>query len=299
MTAHAGDLRYLAYGLRIASDVPLTPLLRPDDSPGPPDLEIALGIPLARGDADAEFGFPGQLRVLAHGGTRAYVEPAEGIGTGLLAEFIAGPVLAVLMEQRGAFVLHASAVQIGGRTVAFTGASGAGKSTTAAFFASRGFAVVSDDLLPLWVRGSQVVCNPGPEALKLTAETGEALPELVPTSRLTDKILRAPVRLTDSTDDKRLSAVYVLEDGPEISVRPLRGQDAMVALLRGAFCLAVVGPGRRAAQLARCAEVASRVQIRTLIRPRDLGRAGTLVELVVAEVESMAGDVGAGRDRAT
>ncbi len=49
----------------------------------------------------------------------------------------------------GHLVLHASAVQIGGVVVAFVGASGAGKSTTARFFAENGFESVADDLLPI------------------------------------------------------------------------------------------------------------------------------------------------------
>ncbi len=57
----------------------------------------------------------------------------------------------------GRLVLHASAVHIGGVVVAFVGASGAGKSTTARFFAESGNGFVSDDLLPIRFRPDSVV----------------------------------------------------------------------------------------------------------------------------------------------
>lgn len=56
------------------------------------------------------------------------------------------PVFGATLER---LVLHASAVRIGHGVVAFVGASGAGKSTIAQFFAERGYQLVSDDLLPV------------------------------------------------------------------------------------------------------------------------------------------------------
>ncbi len=51
------------------------------------------------------------------------------------ATYILGPVLGLLLRFRGITCLHASAVAIGGSVIAFVGAEGAGKSTTAAAFA--------------------------------------------------------------------------------------------------------------------------------------------------------------------
>lgn len=156
----ARDARYTydAYGLRIASDVPLSPLLPVAEGDGAPDLRLAIGIPGGeRTASDAEFGLPGDVRVLARGGREAFVDAGPDAGSTLLAELLAGPVLAVLMEQRGAFVLHASAVVHDDGVIAFTAVSGGGKSTTAGFFAARGHVVVTDDLLPLSIDGRRVV----------------------------------------------------------------------------------------------------------------------------------------------
>jgi hypothetical protein len=65
------------------------------------------------------------------------------------ASYLLGPVLGLLLRLRGVTCLHASAVSIGNRCIAFVGEEGAGKSTTAAVFARQGFGVVSDDVAAL------------------------------------------------------------------------------------------------------------------------------------------------------
>lgn len=65
------------------------------------------------------------------------------------ATYLVGPVLGLLLRLRGIVCLHASAVAIGDRAVAFVGSEGAGKSTTAAALAQRGNAVISDDVAAL------------------------------------------------------------------------------------------------------------------------------------------------------
>lgn len=64
----------------------------------------------------------------------------------VLSLFTVSEALAMILFQRGYFLLHASAVQIGEQAVVFMGAPGAGKSTTAAAFVKAGCRLLSDDL---------------------------------------------------------------------------------------------------------------------------------------------------------
>lgn len=62
-----------------------------------------------------------------------------------LAAYALGPLLALALHLRGAVLIHASAVEVGGRAILFAGQSGSGKSTTAAMLHGRGHRVLADD----------------------------------------------------------------------------------------------------------------------------------------------------------
>jgi hypothetical protein len=163
-------VRYRAHGLLVDSDVPL-PL--PPGPPGHTDLVLSLAedrvVPHERppGERLAEIGRPDQtiFYTLARADgvvlrypalcdfvgdarfARVAVHPHPDADKGLLPVLIAGALLAMHLMLRDELVLHASAVQAGERAVAFVGRSGMGKSTLATVLSSRGYPLVSDDLL--------------------------------------------------------------------------------------------------------------------------------------------------------
>jgi len=63
-----------------------------------------------------------------------------------------------LLPDRPSAILHAAAVEIGGKVVVFAGVPGAGKSTLAAYLVSLGAKLVSDDLMGLSQDGLCVSC---------------------------------------------------------------------------------------------------------------------------------------------
>ena len=86
-----------------------------------------------------------------------------------------GPFWGLLLRFRGVTCLHASAVAIGGSVIAFVGAEGAGKSTTAAAFARAGYAAVSDDVVALVERKGDFFVSPSYPHLCLWPESVEML----------------------------------------------------------------------------------------------------------------------------
>ena len=64
-------------------------------------------------------------------------------------------VVPKLLALRGIRVLHASAVEIDGSLLVFSGQSGAGKTTSAKAFAQAGARLVSEDLLVLHARRTE------------------------------------------------------------------------------------------------------------------------------------------------
>lgn len=64
-----------------------------------------------------------------------------------IRSYLLGSIFAALCHQRGLLPIHASAVATPAGAFGFVGASGAGKSSLAAFLAGQGFPLVSDDIL--------------------------------------------------------------------------------------------------------------------------------------------------------
>jgi hypothetical protein len=83
------------------------------------------------------------------GGTIALTEAPPAYTRDDLAAYALGPVLTVALHLKGAVLLHASAVDLGGKAIVFAGASGSGKSTTAAILHREGYRVLSDDVTEL------------------------------------------------------------------------------------------------------------------------------------------------------
>src|SRR5207245_2121597 len=100
-------------------------------------------------------------------GREIIVEPASGVEARVLRLFLLGPALALLLVQRGLLVLHASAVEVAGRAIAFLGESGQGKSTTAAAFHACGHPVVADDVVAVQIEDGGPLIYPGLPQLNL------------------------------------------------------------------------------------------------------------------------------------
>lgn len=95
---------------------------------------------LLRFDGSAEFQISADLRlVTAH--------PVIGAADGIATVLTTGGMLAFQLYLRGLLVLHASAVDVGGASVAFTGHQGMGKSTMAAVLCAAGARLITDDVL--------------------------------------------------------------------------------------------------------------------------------------------------------
>jgi hypothetical protein len=146
---------YLAYGLGIRSEFALPELTEAEVGPdvvlrcktlnwntsNEPDPDDWVWLSRSR----ARLFWPGAGQVEVRDGKEIVVDVAPGAEDSVLRLFLLGPVFSILLQQRGLLVLHASAVSVGGAAVAFLGASGWGKSTTAASLHALGHSLVADD----------------------------------------------------------------------------------------------------------------------------------------------------------
>ncbi|MCA9051462.1 MAG: hypothetical protein KDA89_22140 [Planctomycetaceae bacterium] len=149
---------YSAFGIRFQSEISL-PGLRKRDPGQQPDVAIRFGeVPETLENVTyrghAWMAAPGVLllnrpeagRFLVRDGREIVIQPRHGVSEAVVQVFLQGSAFGALLHQRGIFPLHAGVVQVGNDCVAFTGHSGAGKSTFTAALHQAGYPVISDDV---------------------------------------------------------------------------------------------------------------------------------------------------------
>ena len=287
-----------AYGLTIRPAVPL-PELPPAAPDAPADLSIAFGpvpdLPPYSGPGatlypapdDIRLGFRDAGKIAVQGGQTITLDPLPAADPRVLRLYLLGPALALALHQRGWLVLHASAVALHGRAVAFLGAPQAGKSTLAAALHQRGAALVADDLVavPATDAPAAPLVYPGfpqlklwPEAVAGLGEDPAALPALRPdltklARRLSEGFQAAPLPL---------GRVYALAEAPAVAVEALDRQAQLLELVRHSYVARALPRLDAAAHLRQCAALLRHVPVQRLTRPRDLARLGESAEAVLA-----------------
>jgi hypothetical protein len=175
---------YLIHGLTVASELECPEL---KESDGRPEIVFRLGdvpaeLPNGVNESLAGEALPG-LFLLKISGTGNYlirdgkevvIDPASGSSSDALRLFLLGPVIGILLHQRGLLPLHASAIQCNDSAVVFGGATGAGKSTLAAQFFQRGYRILADDICAVDTISEPVVLPSAPY-LSLWADSLERL----------------------------------------------------------------------------------------------------------------------------
>jgi len=101
--------------------------------------------------------------------------PVEGTSEATLLHLYLNQVQPLVLSKRGQLVFHGSAVDVGQAAIAFVGASGRGKSTLAASFATSGCSFLTDDGLVLEPRGTGYLVLPSHPSLRLWEDSEEAL----------------------------------------------------------------------------------------------------------------------------
>lgn len=289
---------YRVYGMRVRSDLEL-----PELSPGPSDSSFDVDITV-RNDGtpkrvhESEFSFSPERQVFAYPGLGTFVitglsqisiDPEPGVSPAILAFPLLGPVMALLLHLRGRFVLHASAIELGGVGIAFMGDKGAGKSTTAATVLRQPkTTLLSDDLVAFDDDGRIL---PGFPQLKLASD---ALAEF----KGVDATLRpAPVedfpkhqlRLAGDAPERAttVGALYEIHRGTDMRVETLTPSEALKTLYRfsyiGRFASRPFGNGEQRRLLQQVGQIVNQVGVKRLYVPDTLERLPLVCDFLSVE----------------
>lgn len=177
-------------------------------------------------------------KFLIKGGALVIVEPETDVLEEDLQPFLTGPVLSVLLHQRGFLVMHASAVAINDEAVIFLGAKGYGKSTLAAHLQVRGHRLISDDIVPVDFADDRVLTVPGYPRIKLFEDSitavGADSANLPLIHRFVEK-RSFQCAENFSTEPVFLRGVYVLAENEEVFLENLSPADAFIEVTKHTY----------------------------------------------------------------
>jgi len=267
---------YRLFGLGLRSEIGLAGLA-PMAEAGTPDVEILVGA-VAPGDHPPGYSriaegtllfIPKVGRFLIRDGAEIVVDPAPEASERNLRLFLLGSAFGALLHQRGLLPLHANAIDVGGRAVAFSGHSGAGKSTIAAWFHDRGDPVLADDVCVIgFSPAGRALAYPGIPRLRLWRQALEASGrDSGAYDRSFDQLDKydVPTRADAALEPLPLNAIYLLrqaEAGDQAGIERLNGVDAVEMLVentyRGGYLKTI---GRTGEHLAACVRIARSVPI--------------------------------------
>lgn len=196
-----------------------------------------------------------------------------------------GAIYAYWLELQGDLVLHASAVSVDGRTIAFIGSNGAGKSSLAGTFLKAGSELVTDDSLAVRF-GDSIEAIPALPSMRFQPQHGIDL--FGANASFTRIHPRAAKRAIDivagglgAYRDRPLGlgALYLLrrkpsaDPGRPIVIAPVSPQEAMVELIRhSSVARAVEAAGLQPRRLTRMLELVASVPMAAVEYPTDVNR---------------------------
>ena len=309
--------RYCAYGVSIRSELPL-PLPEMGRPTEPALFEVVIrasneslsgaipeGVKLQRNPLSGfDFGqFPdgssyvrwddvGEALISKNGRSIA-CRPFRQTDSESFHVYLLGQALSFALVKSGFEPLHATAVAVEDRAVAFLGDCGFGKSTLAAAFLQAGHRLLTDDLLLLRATTRGILAYPGPARIKLFPEMArkflEEVSSGVPLNPKTQKLIISLDNNRVCADAALLAAIYVLAPpdeaaGREVRIVSISQRETFVMLLGSAFNSVITGPDRLRRQFEATQALANATTVRRLCYPRSLEFLPSVREAILADL---------------
>ena len=315
---------YRAYGLTLSSAVPITALDSLSLGTTNPDIHFEFGapcpdwvvrvltlqtriVPLRRSverDSGEQFTLTdlgegryfqlryadGTLFLVDEGVTKIWAEAGPDLTVEDAIVYLLGPGMGFALRRRGRTPLHASALVFGQRAVAFMGSAGAGKSTTAAALALRGWPVLCEDVCALeesegtWhvLPGYPRVCL-WPDSVRNLFSSEDELPLIVqgwekrylPLDGSRARFAEAKVPL---------AAIYLLaqrsDDASAPRVDAMSKRDAVLHLVQNTYMNWLLDRDQRAAEFDAVVRLLSQVECFRVTPSSDPAHLGKLIACV-------------------
>ena len=242
-------------------------------------------------DAGYRIRYDGQVDFHLSPDRRTLAVDVHDCPPATLRHFLLDQVIPLVLSTQQ-IVLHASAVSVDGRALAFIGPCGTGKSSLAALFARRGFPVMADDAVLLAHRSSDLEAVPAYPGVRLWPDAVAASGAHGDTAPVMESSAKRRVRNTVRFDGRTLPlrAVYVLS--AHVSRAPafaeLTPRDTAMAFVEHGFRLEQRDRETLAIELDRACRAAQAARAWKLEYPRDWTLADHVVDAVLAHARTVA-----------
>jgi hypothetical protein len=153
----------------------------------------------------------------------------------IIIPFLLGPVMALLLHQKGFLVLHGSSVKINDGAIAFLGHRGIGKSTTAINLYKEGYPLITDDIIAISFDNKGIpYIHPGYLHVRLSEDAYNHVKDdtniLTPIRTIVGKLF-CDASCGYSPKSLKLKKIYLLEKGDQTRISTLNSQETLIDLI--------------------------------------------------------------------
>ena len=226
-------------------------------------------------------------------GKEILVVPIFNVDLSFLRTIIMGPIICILLRQRGFLVLHASSFAANGEAVAFMGDSGWGKSTLVELFHSKGYKILTDDVMIIENHQSRSLVMPGFAQIKLwpdaAAASGHNYNSLSTVHSQTIK-LRHSIDRGFANRPLPLKKIYLLSFGNNNQVLTLKPQEAFAHLVKHTRAINLLNePQFISSHFHQCSSLIENVSICRLQRKHSLAEISKVIDLIEKDLATPVG----------
>ncbi|MEM9360250.1 MAG: hypothetical protein AAGB04_29060 [Pseudomonadota bacterium] len=219
------------------------------------------------------YNFYPHAKFLIEDGCSITVEMYNGARETDMRVFLLGSAFGTLLHQRKAVPLHVSSIESSKGVVAFTGDSGAGKSTIAAYIHKhKGTSIFSDDVASVIELKPKVTVACGLMRLKLWRDAIDLATDVIEVEKdlLRDDKYQLIQRNAFHRSQSELAAIVSLEVADEVSIERVEGPKALDIVV-GSIYRPYLIPlfNDQAHVFSSCARIAKSTEIFSLRRPWD------------------------------
>ncbi|MCH7787669.1 MAG: hypothetical protein IIC22_09175 [Chloroflexi bacterium] len=220
-------------------------VVREGELPTPPDEDFEDERHFRATPDEAYLSWRGVADFVVRGGREIVFQKVGDLEASWFRQFLLGPVIGVLLHQRGLLVLHGSAIEVDGNAFAIVGWKGQGKSTTAAGLHQRGYDLIADDIVAIDMTNPETpLVLPGIPQIKLWPDSIAAFGiDSGSMSLLHSELEKRAQRVTVTSEQspKPLKSLYILDQGEAHRIETLPVMDAFSAIIQNAYAARFIG----------------------------------------------------------